>query len=57
MFLKSENAGMNITVDIDLIHTLRKMFLASVDNAGWNKPLSRTTEEEVKADEPSMRIS
>ena len=55
--LTSENAGMNITVDIDLIHTLRKMLLTSVDNAGWNQPLSRTTEEEVKAGEPSMRIS
>jgi hypothetical protein len=55
--LTNTNEGMNITADIDLIHTLRKMLLASVDNAGWNQPLSSRTGEEVKAGEPFMRIS
>ena len=55
--LANENAGMNITADIDLIHTLRNMLLVSVDNAGWNKLLSIMTEEAVKNIEPSMCIS
>jgi hypothetical protein len=56
-FLTSENAGINITADIDLVHSLRKMLLASVKNAGWNQPVSRIAEEEVKASEPSRFIS
>ena len=55
--LTSENAGMNIAAGIDLIHTLRKMLLASVKNAGWHKPMPGIEEGEVKISEPSMRIS
>jgi len=55
--LTNENAGMNITAGIDLLHTLRKMLLASVNNAGWNQPMSGVAVDEVKASEPSMRIS
>ena len=47
--LTSENAGINIAADINLIHSLRKMLFASVENAGWNQPLSQVTEKDVKA--------
>ena len=56
-FLSNENAGINITADIDLIHTIRKMLHASVKNAGWNQPLFQSTEEEVEAGESKMLIS
>ena len=57
-FLTNENAGINITADIDLIHTIRKMLHASVKNAGWNQPVSQSAEEEVVASEAgSMRAS
>jgi hypothetical protein len=55
--LTSENEGINIAADIDLIHSLRQMLFASVNNAGWNRSISGTEEEEVKSSEPSMRIS
>jgi hypothetical protein len=38
-FLTNENAGINIAADVDLIHTLRKMFFDASSNAGWNQPL------------------
>ena len=47
-FLTIENEGINITADIDLIHTLRKMFFDSFNNAGWNKNLSPAGEEKIK---------
>ena len=57
-FLTNENAGINITADIDLIHTIRKMLLGSVKNAGWNQPLFQNAEEEVETSETgSMRVS
>ena len=55
--LTNENAGMNITVDIDLINTLRNMLHVSANNAGWNKPLSSMAEEKAKNIEPPIGIS
>ena len=55
--LTNENAGINITANTDLIHSLRKLLLTSVKNAGWNQPLSRATEEEAKDVEISRLIS
>ena len=47
-FLTSKNEGINIAVDIDLIHTLRKMFFDASHNAGWNQPLFKIQSSEVK---------
>jgi hypothetical protein len=55
--LTNENAGINITANTDLIHSLRKLLLTSAKNAGWNQPLDRATEEEVKDVETSRLIS
>jgi len=55
--LTSENAGINITADTDLIHSIRKLLLASVKNAGWNQPFVRAAEEEVKGVGASRLIS
>ncbi len=55
--LTNENAGINITANTDLIHSLRKLLLTSAKNAGWNQPLPRATEEEVKDVETSRLIS
>jgi hypothetical protein len=56
-FFTKENTGINITADINLIHSLRKMLLSSVKNAEWNQPMSQIAEEEVKISEPSMLSS
>ena len=53
----SENAGINIGADINLIHSLRKLLLSSVKNAGWNQPMSRIAEKEVQASKPFMLSS
>ncbi len=55
--LTNKKAGINITANTDLIHSLRKLLLTSVKSAGWNQPLSRATEEEVKDVETSKLIS
>ena len=47
-FLTSENEGINIAADIDLIHTLRKMFFDASHNAGWNQPLFQIQGVEVR---------
>ena len=56
-FLTNENAGINITADTDLIHSLRKLLLTSAKKAEWNQPLSRSTEEEVRVVETFKHIS
>ena len=47
------NTGINIGADINLIHSLRKLLLSSINNAGWNQPMSRVAEEKVKVSRPS----
>jgi len=47
-FLTNENEGMNMAADIDLIHTLRKMFFDASNYAGWNQPLFQIQRVEVK---------
>lgn len=56
-FLDNENAGIHLTAVIDLIHTLQKMLLDSVHNAGWNQPLFQIKEEQSKAVAPAGYIS
>ena len=56
-FLTSENTGINITADIDLVHSLRKMLLKSAKNAGWNQPMSRIAEGEAESFIPPLRVS
>jgi hypothetical protein len=55
--LTNEKAGMNIAAGIDLIHTLRKMLLASVKNAGWHQPMPGIEGDEVEIGEPTVRIT
>jgi hypothetical protein len=55
--LTNENAGINITANTDLIHSLRKLLFTSAKNAGWNQSLSRAREEEVKDVETSRLVS
>ena len=55
-FLTSEKEGINITANIDLIHSLRKMLLASVKKAGWNQPMSHIAKDQAERTEPSMRF-
>jgi hypothetical protein len=38
-FLTSENAGVHLTASMDLIHSLRKILVDSVRNAGWTQPV------------------
>ena len=56
-FLTSENTGINITADIDLIHSLRKMLLNSARDNGWNQPMSRIAKDEAESGEPPIRVS
>src|SRR5210317_757728 len=56
-FLTNEDAGINITADIDFIHTIRKMLHTSVKNARWNQPLFQSAEEELNTSESKLRIS
>ncbi|MBW2465942.1 MAG: hypothetical protein JRF02_01455 [Deltaproteobacteria bacterium] len=55
--LTVDNEGINLAADLDIIHTLRKMIVASVDNAGWNQPVSGEAGKELKAAESSLRMS
>lgn len=50
----SNNAGINIAADINLIHSIRKMLLSSVKSAGWHQPVFRIAEEEIKAGKSGM---
>ena len=52
-----KNAGINIGADINLIHSLRKLLLSSIKNAGWNQPMSRGVEEEVQVSKPTRLSS
>ena len=55
--VSSKKAGINIGADINLIHSLRKLLLSSIKNAGWNQPMSRVAEEEVQASGPAGLVS
>jgi|GEM_PF-2353892 len=46
--LTSENAGVHLTVSMDLIHSLRKMLVDSVRNAEWIQPVSLAVGQEDK---------
>jgi len=37
--LTPENAGVHLTASMDLIHSLRKILVDSVRNAGWTQPV------------------
>jgi hypothetical protein len=56
-FLTSENAGINITADIDLIHSLRQMLLNSARDTGWNQPMSRIAKDDAESFIPPLRVS
>ena len=56
-FLTSENAGINITADIDLIHSLRKMLLNSTRDTGWNQPMSRIAKDDAESFVTPLRVS
>jgi hypothetical protein len=56
-FIANENEGINITANVDLIHSLRKMLISSVKNTGWNQPVSRTGEDEVITTESPGMVS
>ena len=56
-FLTQENGGIHLTAGIDLIHSLRKMFFDSANNAEWNKPLFAQVELEDEKAEPARLSS
>ncbi len=56
-FITHENVGLNINVNVDFVHTLRKMLVSSLINAGWNQPVCLAEEEEVKTEGPSELVS
>lgn len=55
--LNNEKMGINLTVGIDLVHTLQKMFLDSAKGAAWNVPLFEAAEEKTAAVKPAGYIS
>ena len=55
--LDKNNAGIHLTADLDLIHTLQKMLMDAVSNAGWNKPLFKVEESEPETLKPAGYIS
>jgi hypothetical protein len=46
--LTSENAGVHLTANMDLIHSLRKMLVDSARNAEWNQPVNQSFGQEDK---------
>jgi len=47
--LTPENAGVHLTASMDLIHSLRKILVDSVRNAGWTQPVLEAVSQAEKS--------
>jgi hypothetical protein len=56
-FITSENTGLNINANVDLLHSLRKLLVSTIKHAGWNLPVLRTEAEENMTGEPKGLVS